>query len=64
MTMIKYAGLVPKISKLRFLSNQNIISTFRLLKLLHLNVFGPIRTLSLGGKNYEFVIVDDFFKFI
>ena len=44
--------------------SKNIISTFRPLELLHMNLFGPIRTTSLGGKRYDFVIIDDFFRFI
>ena len=38
-------------------------STFRPLQLLHMDLFGPSRTASLGGKHYAFVIVDDFSRF-
>ncbi|XP_074346239.1 uncharacterized protein LOC141685011 [Apium graveolens] len=31
--------------------------------LLHLDLFGPERYVSLGGKNYAFVIVDDYSRF-
>ncbi|KAL5540333.1 hypothetical protein UlMin_042895 [Ulmus minor] len=37
--------------------------TFQKYKLLHLDLFGPMRTASLGGKFYVFVIVDDFSRF-
>ena len=45
------------------LKNKNIIPTSRLLVLLHMDLFGPSRTTSLGGKSYAFVIVDDFSRF-
>ena len=41
-----------------------IISTSRPLKLLHIDLFGPTRTTSLGGKKYGLVIVDDYSRFI
>ena len=41
----------------------NEILTSRPLTLLHLNLFGPMRTLSLGGKQYVLVIVDDYSRF-
>ena len=43
--------------------NKNFISTSRPLELLHIDLFGPSRTTSLGGKSYAFVIVDDFSKY-
>ncbi len=39
------------------------ISTSRPLELLHLDLFGPNRVASLGGKYYALVIVDDFSRF-
>lgn len=39
------------------------ISTTRPLQLLHIDLFGPSRIASLGGKYYAFVIVDDFSRF-
>ena len=41
----------------------NIVSTTRVLQLIHIDLFGPTRTLSLGGKQYGFVIVDDYSRF-
>ena len=38
----------------------NVIATSRCLELLHVDLMGPIRTESLGGKRYIMVIVDDF----
>ena len=35
-------------------TSKKIISTSRLLELLHLGLFGPMRTASLGGKFYVF----------
>nr|KYP39777.1 Retrovirus-related Pol polyprotein from transposon TNT 1-94 [Cajanus cajan] len=43
--------------------NKKIISTSRLLKLLHMDLFGPSGTTSLGGKIYGLVIIDDFSRF-
>jgi hypothetical protein len=41
-----------------------VISTSRPLELLHMDLFGPIRTASLSGKLYTFVIVDDYSRYI
>nr|CAN81294.1 hypothetical protein VITISV_003263 [Vitis vinifera] len=43
--------------------NKNFISTTRPLELLHMDLFGPSRTPSLGGKSYAFVIVDEFSRY-
>ncbi|XP_045791507.1 uncharacterized protein LOC123886217 [Trifolium pratense] len=42
---------------------KDFVSTKRPLELLHIDLFGPVKTTSLGGKNYGFVIVDDFSRF-
>ena len=42
---------------------KNIVPTTRPLELLHMDLFGSTRTTSLGGKRYEFVIVDDYSRF-
>jgi len=42
---------------------KNIVSTSRPLELLHMDLFGPSRTMSIGGNNYALVIVDDFSRF-
>ena len=42
---------------------KNKVSTTVPLQLLHLDLFGPERYVSLGGKNYAFVIVDDYSRF-
>ncbi|XP_042983357.1 uncharacterized protein LOC122312768, partial [Carya illinoinensis] len=39
------------------------ISTTRPLQLIHIDLFGPNRVASLGGKYYAFVIVDDFSRY-
>ena len=41
----------------------NMIATSRCLKLLHVDLIGPTRTESLGGKRYIMVIVDDFSRY-
>ena len=42
---------------------KNCVSTSRPLQLLHIYIFGPTTTMSLGGKQYGFVIVDDFTRY-
>ena len=42
---------------------KEMISITKPLELIHIDLFGPSRTLSLGGKRYAFVLVDDFLKF-
>jgi hypothetical protein len=39
------------------------ISTSKPLQLLYKDLFGPVRTASLSGKLYAFVIVDDYSRF-
>ena len=41
----------------------NLVSIAKPLELLHLDLFGPMRTQSLGGKSYTLVIVDDLSRF-
>ena len=43
--------------------NKNFISTSKPLELLHMDLFGLSRTLSLGVKSYAYVIVDDFSRY-
>ena len=42
---------------------KGFVTTSRPLELLHMDLFGPTRTSSLGGKRYGLVIVDDFSRF-
>ena len=41
----------------------NVIATSRYLELLQVDLIGPTRTESLGGKRYIMVIVDDFLRY-
>ncbi|XP_075095412.1 uncharacterized protein LOC142173690 [Nicotiana tabacum] len=43
--------------------SKDIVSTTKPLQLLHMDLFGPTRTASIGGKRYTFVIVDDYSRF-
>ncbi|XP_038989467.1 uncharacterized protein LOC120113034, partial [Phoenix dactylifera] len=43
--------------------SKNIVSTTKPLELIHMDLFGPTRTASLGGKKFGLVIVDDFSRF-
>ena len=66
---------IPKLSKVRNVvckpcqlgkqtkakhSSTQTSATSRPLELLHLDLIGPTRTKSLGGKRYIMVMVDDF----
>ena len=42
---------------------KKVISTSRPIELLHMDLFGPIRTANLSGKLYVFVIVDDYSRY-
>ena len=43
--------------------NKNFISTSKPLELLHMDLFDPSRTPSLGEKSYAYVIGDDFSRY-
>ena len=43
--------------------NKNVVSTTKPLELLHIDLFGPSRTMSLCGNYYGLVIVDDYSKY-
>jgi transposase InsO family protein len=42
---------------------KNIMTTIRLLEMLHMNLFGPVAYISIGSNKYDFVIVDDYSRF-
>jgi transposase InsO family protein len=39
------------------------MTTTRPLEMLHMNLFGPIAYISIGGNKYDLVIVDDYSRF-
>src|SRR3954464_7201440 len=39
------------------------LTTSRVLELLHMDLMGPMQIESLGGKNYAYVVVDDYSRF-
>jgi hypothetical protein len=43
--------------------SKNVMTTSRPLELLHMDLFGPIAYLSIGGSKYGLVIVDDYSRF-
>jgi transposase InsO family protein len=43
--------------------HKNILTTHRPLELLHMDLFGPIAYISIGGSKYYLVIVDDYSRF-
>jgi transposase InsO family protein len=43
--------------------HKNIMITDRLLELLHMDLFGPIAYISIGGSKYCLVIMDDYSRF-
>jgi len=42
---------------------KNVVSTSKSLELFHTDLFGPSRTMSIGGNYYALVNVDDFSRF-
>ena len=42
---------------------KNIVTTTRPLEMLHMDLFGPVAYISIGGNKYGLVIVDDFSRF-
>jgi hypothetical protein len=43
--------------------SKNVMTTSRPLDLLHMDLFGPVAYLSIGGSKYGLVIIDDFSRF-
>jgi transposase InsO family protein len=43
--------------------SKNVTTTSRPLELLHMDLFGPVAYLSIGGSKYGLVLVDDFSRF-
>ena len=37
---------------------KNVVSSSRPLELLHINLFGPVKTALISGKKYGLVIID------
>ena len=50
-------------NKNKLQTKKNQISTTRPLQLIHLDLFGPIDTTSLGGSKYAFAIVDYYSRY-
>ena len=42
---------------------KNVVSSSKPLELLHMDLFGPLRTMSLCGNYYALVNVDDFSRY-
>jgi transposase InsO family protein len=42
---------------------KNIMTTIRLLEMLHVDLFDPIAYISIGGNKYDLVIIDDYSHF-
>jgi hypothetical protein len=42
---------------------KNVVTTKRPLELLHMDLFGPMAYISIGGNKYGLFIVDDFSRF-
>ena len=45
------------------LKPKHVVSTSKPFDLVHMDLFGPTRTLSLNGKRFGLVIVDDYSRF-
>jgi hypothetical protein len=51
-------------SKLELIIMQkNIMTTIKPLEMLHMNLFGSITYISIGGNKYGLVIIDDYSHF-
>jgi transposase InsO family protein len=42
---------------------KNVLTTTRQLELLHMDIFGPVAYVSIGGNKYGFFIVDDYSQY-
>jgi hypothetical protein len=42
---------------------KNIMTTTRPLEMLHMNLFGPVAYISIGGNKYGLIIIDDYSHF-
>ena len=42
---------------------KSIMTTTQPLELIHMDLFGPVAYISIGGNKYGLVIVDDYFRF-
>ena len=47
----------------KYFNLKNCVSTSKPLELLHMDLFGPSKTMSLGGNLYALVVVDDFSRY-
>ena len=43
--------------------SKSIVTTVKPFELLHMDLFGPVAYISIGGNKYGFVIVDDYSRF-
>jgi hypothetical protein len=43
--------------------SKNVMTTSRPLELLHMDIFGPVAYLSIGGSKFGVIIVDDYSRF-
>ena len=46
-----------------YFQSKNVVSTSKPLELLHIDLFGPSRTISSSGNYYGLVIIDDYSRF-
>jgi hypothetical protein len=42
---------------------KNIMTTIRLLEMLHMDLFGPVAYIRISGNKYGLVIIDDYSRF-
>ena len=54
---------VKRENKLKTLQSKNVVLTSKRLEVLHIDLFEPSRTMSLGGNYYGLVIVDDYSRY-
>jgi hypothetical protein len=58
MSILRKIDLVKQVGTTH--PSKNVMTTSRPLELLHIDLFGPVAYLSIGGSKYGLIIVDDF----
>ena len=61
---MRFVMHVIGVNKLKvYLNPKHVVSTSKPFDLVHMDLFRPTRTLSLNGKRFGLVIVDDYSRF-
>jgi hypothetical protein len=63
MSVLRKTNLVQHVKQGSTHHSKNVMTTSRPLEFLHMDLFGPVAYLGIGGSKYGLVIVDDFSRF-